>query len=205
MTPVPAEQRRGVLTHASILAATAHPDRTSIPARGMWVMDNLLCLPPPPPPPPDVDVGEFDEDPETPTTQRERLDQHRTEPACRACHELMDNLGFGLENYDAVGLWRALENGIEVDASGVLPGGVAFEGALELSALIVDDPDFARCVTTNLLGYGLGRLPTRDDDCTLDALAEASLASPDASFVDIVAGLVSSDTFRFQDVREASE
>ena len=205
MTPVPSDQRRGILTHASVLAATAHPDRTSIPARGMWVMDNLLCLPPPPPPPPDVDVGEFDEDPEAPTTQRERLDQHRTDPTCAGCHTLMDNLGFGLENYDAVGLYRELENGLEVDASGKLPSGDAFEGALELSGLLVDEPDFAMCVATNLLGYGLGRLPTDDDECTFDALEEASLASPDASFVDIVVDLMQSDAFRFQDAREAVE
>ena len=202
-TPVPSDQRRGILTHASILAATAHPDRTSIPARGMWVMDNLLCLPPPPPPPADVDVGEFDEDPDTATTQRERFEQHRTDPTCAGCHVMMDNLGFGLENYDAVGLWRDLENGIEVDASGVLPDGREFSGALELSSLVVDDPDFARCIATNLLGYGVGRLPSDDDECTLDALVEASLATPDASFVDIIVGLVDSDAFRFQDAKES--
>jgi Protein of unknown function (DUF1592)/Protein of unknown function (DUF1588)/Protein of unknown function (DUF1587)/Protein of unknown function (DUF1595)/Protein of unknown function (DUF1585) len=196
-TPLPADERRGIVTHGSVLATAAHPDRTSIPARGMWVMDNLLCLPPPPPPPADVDQGDIDEDPTEPTTQRERFEEHRANPTCAACHATMDELGFGLEHYDAVGRWRELEDGLAIDASGTLPDGRSFDGALELAAAFADDPVFVRCVAQNLLGYGLGRLPTTDDACTLDEIV-AIASTEEASLAEVIAELVVSDVFRYE-------
>jgi hypothetical protein len=195
-TDVPADRRRGMVTHGSVLAATAHPDRTSIPARGMWVMDNLLCLAPPPPPPAEIDMSGFENDGE-PTTQRERLEQHRVDPTCAGCHTTMDNLGFGLENYDAVGIWRDTENGIAVDSSGLLPDGREFSTAMELADLLANEPLFSRCVSRNLLSYGLGRLPTADDECVLDLVAAAA-GAPDSPLVDVVAEIVASDAFRWQ-------
>jgi hypothetical protein len=195
-TDVPADRRRGMVTHGSVLAATAHPDRTSIPARGMWVRDNLLCLAPPPPPPAEIDMSGFENDGE-PTTQRERLEQHRVDPTCAGCHTTMDNLGFGLENYDAVGIWRDTENGIAVDSSGLLPDGREFSTAMELADLLANEPLFSRCVSRNLLSYGLGRLPTADDECVLDLVAAAA-GAPDSPLVDVVAEIVASDAFRWQ-------
>lgn len=200
LVQLPPDQRRGVATHGSVLASGAHPDRTSIPKRGMWAMDNLLCLPPPPPPPPDVDQSDIDEDPAQPTTQRERFEQHRADPACAACHVTMDELGFGLEHYDAVGRWRDLEDGLAIDASGKLPDGREFDGAVELADMLATDEIFVRCVAQNLLGYGLGRLPTFEDVCTLDEIV-AVAAEGDASLAEVIAELVTSDVFRY----EASE
>lgn len=195
--PLPADQRRGIVTHGSVLATGAHPDRTSIPKRGMWVMDNLLCLPPPPPPPPDVDQSDIDEDPAQPATQRERFEQHRAEPKCAACHVVMDDLGFALEHYDAVGRWRDLDDGLAIDASGKLPDGREFDGALALADAIATDDTFTRCVAQNLLGYGLGRLPTADDSCTLDEVI-ANASEGEGSLADVIAELVTSDAFRWE-------
>jgi hypothetical protein len=201
-TPVPADQRRGIVTHGSVLAASAHPDRTSIPARGMWVMDNLLCLPPPPPPPAEIDMSGFEEEGE-PTTQRERLEQHREDPTCAGCHVTMDNLGFGLENYDAVGIWRDTENGIAVDSSGLLPDGREFTNPMQLADLLATDPLYSRCMSQNLLSYGIGRIPTADDTCVLD-LVMAAAGSPDTPLVDVVVEIVASDAFRYQGAEEDS-
>lgn len=197
-TALPAE-RRGLATHGSVLASTAHPDRTSIPARGMWVMDNLLCLPPPPPPPPDVNVGGIDQPTETPTTQRERFEQHRADPKCAACHATMDELGFGLEHFDAVGRWRDLEDGLTIDASGTLPDGRSFDGATELVGLVADDTVFTRCVAQNLLVYGLGRSLTADDACVIE-----DIAAGDGSLADVIVELVVSDAFRLEAPAEDS-
>lgn len=203
-TPTPPDQRRGMVTHAAVLAASAHPDRTSIPARGMWVMNNLLCLPPPPPPPADVDMSGFEDDDAEPTTQRERLEQHRVNPTCAGCHTTMDNLGFGLENFDAVGTWRDDENGIAVDSSGVLPDGRPFSSAMELADLLATDPLYTQCIAQNLLSYGLGRMPTIDDDCALErVLLDAGAA--DATIVDIVLEIVASETFRYQGPEPSEE
>ncbi len=203
LTPVPADRRRGMVTHGSVLAATAHPDRTSIPSRGMWVMDNLLCLPPPPPPPPEIDMSGFEDD-ETPTTQREKLEQHRVDPTCAGCHVTMDNLGFGLENFDAVGLWRDVENGIAVDSSGLLPDGREFGNPMELADLLATDPMYARCIAQNFLSYGLGRIPTVGDQCVLDVVTAAA-GSPDSTLVDVVAEVVVSDAFRWQGAEPTEE
>jgi hypothetical protein len=148
--------RLGLLTQTSFLSITSFPERTSPVVRGSWVVERLLCSPPPAPPPgvstalnaPTVQEG---------LTLREKLVQHRADPQCAACHALFDPVGFGLENYDAVGSYRTLDNGQPVDASGALSDGPAFVGALELARVVASDPRFEPCVAEQVLTYGVGR------------------------------------------------
>jgi hypothetical protein len=148
--------RGGVLTHGSVLAVSSYATRTSPVLRGKWILDNLLDAPPPEPPP---DVPNLDETAiGTSASMREQLQAHRKNPTCASCHRRMDPLGFGLENFDAVGAWRTMDGNFPVDASGALPDGRQFEGPQELLAILREDRDaFARCLTTKLLTYGLGR------------------------------------------------
>jgi hypothetical protein len=170
------ERRGGILTHASILTLTSNPTRTSPVQRGKWVLDNLLGEPPPPPPP---GVPEF---PDTGAarltgTLRQRFEQHRAPNACGSCHSRIDPLGFGLENYDAVGRWRSHDGENPVDASGVLPDGRSFRGPAELKRLLVSrSDDLARAFAEKLLTYALGRGLTRSDRPALNRIiAQAKL------------------------------
>ncbi len=115
------EQRSGVLTQGAILTVSSYPTRTSPPVRGKWVMENLLGTPPPPPP--DNVPSLNDSNIGTEVSLRERLEQHRRDPSCSPCHMLMDPLGFGLENYDAVGAWRTHDGKFPIETAGTLPGG----------------------------------------------------------------------------------
>ena len=120
------------MTQASVLTVTSNPTRTSPVKRGKWVLDNLLNTPPPPAP---ANVPELERGKLT-GTLRERLEQHRKDPACAACHKMMDPLGFALENFNAVGLWRTRDGRDEIDPSGVLPDGTKFTGAADLRNLL---------------------------------------------------------------------
>lgn len=167
--------RVGLLGQAAILAATSHPDRTSIPHRGMWVMDVVLCQQPPPAPS-DVDTAAF-----RPSTvglsQRAQLEQHRAQPSCRGCHAVMDPLGVGLEGFDALGAARSTDNGAAIDARGTLPDGRTFDGAQQLATLLARDntADFVACLGDRLLSYGTGRLRDAGDVCRDRALREAGV------------------------------
>src|SRR5262249_25147462 len=126
--PVAENRHAGLLTHGSVLTVTSYPNRTSPVLRGKWLLENILGTPPPPPPPnvPSLpDRGEGGK----PASVRERLEQHRKNPACAACHTPIDPLGFALENFDAIGGWRRTEANARIDASGSLPDGRRFEGA----------------------------------------------------------------------------
>src|SRR5687767_14222495 len=123
------DQRGGVLTHAGVLTVSSYPTRTSPVIRGKWVLQNLLGMPPPPPP---ADVPALEESAGAEgRSMREQLDVHRRDPTCAACHRNMDPLGFGLENYDAIGRWRDMDGAHAVDASGTLPDGQKFASAGE--------------------------------------------------------------------------
>jgi hypothetical protein len=136
---------------------TSYATRTSPVIRGKWVLENVLGVPPPPPPPAVPALGEA----KTATkflTMRERLAAHRDNPACSGCHQLMDPVGFALENYDAVGKWRTAEEGIPVDVEGGLPDGSKFRGVDGLQAALLKRPEmFVGTVTEKLLTYALGR------------------------------------------------
>jgi hypothetical protein len=147
-------ERRGLLTQGTFLLLTSVPTRTSPVKRGKWVLEQLLCSPPKPPPP---GVEGLDEGPGVTGTLRERLEQHRADPVCASCHNAMDPIGLGLENFDAVGAYRTMDNGLPIVASGELPGPVRFSSAKELAELIAKDSRFDACVTQQLVNYGVGR------------------------------------------------
>jgi cytochrome c553 len=149
-------QRSGVLTQASVLTVSSYPTRTSPVIRGKWLLDNILNTPPPPPPP---DVPAIDEKAVGATmSMRQQLEKHRANAVCAGCHARMDPLGFGLENYDAIGRFRTMDGKFPVDASGVLPNGKSFTGAAELKAILkADSGTFVRALAEKMLTYALGR------------------------------------------------
>ena len=183
--------RNGLLTQAAILSVTSHRTRTSPVRRGLWVLENLLCLEPPPPPP---NVPPLSEPVDPEASLRDRMEQHRSDPACAGCHALMDPLGFGLEHFDAIGAWRDDDDGFPIDSAGQLPDGRAFEDATELGEVLRDDPDFARCVIEQVFTYGLGRGPVAADACALDGLGK-DLERRDHRLGGLVRALVESDSF----------
>jgi hypothetical protein len=190
-------QRGGLLTQGGFLTLTSHVNRTSPVVRGKWVMDELLCATVPPPPP-DVNLAAVSMAKEQGLTQRQALELHRQDPTCNGCHQLMDPIGLGLENYDAVGVYRDMDAGHPIDASGQLPSGEMFAGAKELAARIAAKPEFARCVAKKLYSYALGRPPVETaghlDVPTIDSMAD-SLTKNDYSFAELTNQIISSPTF----------
>lgn len=167
---LPDNRRGGVLRMGSFLLLTSHPDTHSPTRRGKWILDRLLCRKPPPPP---ADVPLFDPNVSSDGTLRQKLEMLHQGAAtsCATCHTLIDPMGFALENYDGVGLWRDMDNGLPVDASGIMPEtGVPFNGAAELSVAIAADPRFASCVSQQMLTYALGRHTTAMDRALIDNL-----------------------------------
>ena len=162
------DARGGVLGMAAILTTTSHPLRTSPVLRGKFVLEQLLGDRVPPPPP---DAGTLPEDDEhhDGLSLREALELHRQKPECAACHERMDPLGFGLENFDPIGRWRVEQAGLPIDTAGVLPTGESFSGPAELKALLLERRDaFTKNFTRKMLGYALGRSLTQYDTCVID-------------------------------------
>ncbi len=149
-------ERSGVLTQASVLTVSSYPNRTSPVIRGKWILENLLNSPPPPPPP---DTPALDEEGVGDSvSMREQLEKHRANALCASCHARMDPLGFSLENYDAIGRWRLMDGRFPVDASGVLPNGVAITGSTDLKRVLrADAPAFVRALSEKMLTYALGR------------------------------------------------
>ncbi|MDA7864761.1 DUF1592 domain-containing protein [bacterium] len=191
--------RGGLLTQASILTVTSDPTRTSPVKRGKWILENLLNTPPPPAPP---NVPELEKAKLT-GTLRERMEQHRANPACAVCHNMMDPLGFALENYDAVGLWRDREGGEEIDASGQLPDGTKFQGVGELREMLVTErkDQFVRCLAEKLLIYAIGRGTEYYDKCAIDQIV-LEMQQHDYKFAYLIAGIIKSDPFQKQGYRE---
>ena len=148
--------RGGLLGHASILTLTSYSTRTSPVLRGKWLLARMLGAPPPPPPP---DVPDLKEAEDTgPRSLRARMEAHRKNPVCAACHQRMDPLGFSLENFDAVGRWRDMSDGEPIDASAALPDGTKFNGLQGLRSLLAShEQEFVGSVSEKLLSYALGR------------------------------------------------
>jgi mono/diheme cytochrome c family protein len=158
------EARQGLLGQGSILLVTSHADRTSPVVRGKWVLDNLIGSPPPPPPPDVPALEDQIDDDGKPHSLRERMEQHRSNPACAACHKVMDPIGFALENFDAVGAWRTRDGGTPIDASGQLADGTPVDGVATLRAALLTRPEiFVGTMTEKMLTYALGRGLTHDD------------------------------------------
>jgi len=189
------QQRGGVLTHASVLTVTSNPTRTSPVKRGKWVLENILGTPPPPPPP-EVPPLEEEAGAVASGSLRERMEQHRSKADCAICHNRMDPLGFGLENYDGIGGWRTEDDKFPIDPSGVLPGGQSFSGPRDLKAVLKARQDeFVRCLAEKMLTYGLGRGVEYSDKCTVEDIAKAMRAN-DYKFSSMIMAIVRSDPFQ---------
>ncbi len=188
--------RGGVVTHASVLTVSSYATRTSPVLRGKWILENLLNAPPPEPPP---DVPNLDEKAiGSAASLRAQLEAHRTNPTCASCHRRMDPLGFGLENFDAVGAWRTMDGKFPIDASGTLPTGESFTGPDELREILVEKRDqFARGLTAKLLTYALGRGLEPYDSRTVRTIA-GRLPAKDYRFSALVLEIVNSLPFQSQ-------
>ncbi|MEZ4454534.1 MAG: DUF1588 domain-containing protein, partial [Nannocystaceae bacterium] len=171
----------------------AHADHTSVVKRGKYLMESVLCLSPQPPPD-DLDIPPLPA-PTPGATQREILEEHRKNPVCAACHTVMDPLGFGLENYDAIGAYRTLDNGAAIDASGNLPSGATFTDAMGMVPLLAQEPDFVECMVRKTFIYGLGRSVTIADYPVLDEII-AEFTASEHRFDALVTTFVLSDAFR---------
>jgi uncharacterized protein DUF1592/uncharacterized protein DUF1588/uncharacterized protein DUF1587/uncharacterized protein DUF1585/uncharacterized protein DUF1595 len=187
--------RGGLLTQASILTLTSNPTRTSPVKRGKWVLENLLGAPPPPPPP---NVPELKEDKAALTgTLRQRMEQHRQDPNCAGCHARMDPIGFGFENFNAIGAWRDKEGELPIDPAGQLVTGESFRGPAELKNILLKGKrdQFVRCLVEKLLTYALGRGLEYYDKCAVDQISQR-LAKDHYRFTDLVLGVVHSTPFQ---------
>ena len=161
-------RRGGVITMASVLTSSSYPRRTSPVLRGRWILDELLGSPVPPPPP-NVPALEESSHNDANQTMRQRLEIHRQKAECASCHDRMDPLGFGLENYDGIGRWRDSENGLAIDSAGKLPSGDQFSGPTELkSVLMKRSSEFQQHFIRKLLGFALGRSLNKFDACIVE-------------------------------------
>jgi hypothetical protein len=190
--------RRGVLTHASVLAVTSNPTRTSPVKRGQWVLENLLNAPAPPPPP---DVPELKDSGELKGTLRERMVQHRENPLCSSCHARMDPIGFGLENFDGIGAWRATEGKEKspIDATGDLTTGEIFSTPVELIEILANEKreQFLRALTEKMLTYALGRGTEYYDRCAVKEIV-ARLEKNEFRFSELAMGICESAPFQMR-------
>jgi hypothetical protein len=193
--------RGGVLTQASILTLTSNPTRTSPVKRGKWILENILGTPPPPPPP---DVPELKDDKQVVLSGslRQRMEQHRTKPDCAVCHDKLDPLGFGFENFDGIGGWRTKDGTFAIDSSGVLPDGKTFNGPAELRAILKSrSQDFCRCLSEKMLTYALGRGLEYYDRCAVDDVV-AAVAREQYKFSALVLAVVRSELFQYRKHRK---
>lgn len=189
----PATTRGGLLGQASILTVTSYGNHTSVVKRGKWVLDNMLASPPPPPPP-DVPALKAEHDGRK-LTARQQLELHRANPTCAACHAKMDPLGFALENFDAVGAWRTVDAGQDIDNTAVLPDGRAIAGFTGLQQVLMERRDeFAQAFTERLMTYALARGLGPQDMPAVRAIARKA-AQEDYRVQTIVRGIVTGPAF----------
>ena len=200
------EGRRGLLGQGSILTVTSYANRTSPVVRGKWVLEQLLGIPPPPPPPDAVTtLDETGEDGEA-LTMRQQMEQHRADPVCSACHNLMDPIGFALENFDAVGKWRSSSPFVgadaPIDASGMLYEGSKFQDVAGFREVLLSHPgQFARTVTEKLLTYALGRGLEYTDAPTVREILRQT-APGDYRWSSLISSIVQSTPFQMRRSRE---
>ena len=204
--PIADANRRGLLGHASILMMTSHANRTSPVLRGKWVMEVLLGSPPPPPPP---NIPAFEEtDAATDgreLTTRERMEQHRANPSCSSCHNVIDPIGLALDNFDVTGAWRIKENGMEIDASGQLYDGSPINGPADLRNAILSRPSvFVRTFARNMMAYALGRRVEYFDMPTIREI-EADASENGYKMSSFIIGVVQSPAFRMSKVEAVAD
>jgi hypothetical protein len=191
---LPKGERGGILTHASILTTTSNPTRTSPVKRGKWILEQILGTPPPPAPPsvPTLEGQQLK------GNLRQRMEQHRLDPACSSCHSRMDAIGFAFEKFDGVGLLRTMDEGTPIDPAGKLSDGRTFSGASELKQILRKDREkFVRNLSTKLLTYGLGRGLDYYDGPAVDKITDSAIQSGNR-FSSVVLGVVMSDPFRLR-------
>jgi len=196
LVTLPADSvRAGLLGKGAILMSTSYPNRTSVVIRGKWILDNVFGTPPPPPPPNVPPLAE-ETDPRQVLPMREQMAAHRKIPVCAGCHSQMDQLGFALENFDAIGEWRDIyPSGTPVDASGQLPDGSKFNGPIELQKVLREHSDqFVTTVTERLLTYALGRGLEAYDAPALRAIKRGS-AADNYRFASLIQQIVMSVPF----------
>ena len=192
------DRRAGILGHGSLLSVTSMSTRTSPVKRGAWLLEHLLGTPPPPPPPNVPPLAESQEGKKVPTSVRDRMEQHRRNPTCAACHAKMDPLGFALENFDGVGQWRDHDGESPVDASGVLPDGSKFKGPAEFRRALLRRPEaFVTTVASKLLTYALGRGAEYYDMPTVRRIVRDS-ARDDYRWSSLILGIVKSMPFQMR-------
>jgi hypothetical protein len=194
------DNRRGLLGQGSILTVTAYPHRTSPVRRGKWILENLLGTPPPPPPP-NVPALDEKQGEANVRSMRERMSQHRSNAVCASCHSVMDPPGLSLENFDAVGRWRPVdESYTTLDVSGTLPDGTHFDGVAGLrQALVSRAGQFVGTYTEKLLTYGLGRGLEYYDAPTVRTIARDA-ARDDYRFSTIILAIVNSAPFQMREL-----
>ena len=191
------ENRRGLLGQGSILTVSSYPHRTSVVLRGKWILENLLGTPPPSPPPNVPTLKENDEGGE-PQSLKARMEEHRRSPQCASCHRVMDPLGFALENFDAIGEWRAKDESGPIDATGQLADGTRVDGPAALrQALLKHSDQFVRTFTEKLMTFGLGRELDYYDMPEVRKIAREA-AARDYRFSSVVLGIVTSPGFQMK-------
>ncbi len=197
------DPRGGLLGQGSILTITSYPTRTSPVLRGKYVLENLLASPPPPPPPNVPALDTKGEAPGESLTMRAAMELHRKNPPCSGCHARMDPIGFALENFDAVGRYRAKDDGKEIDASGVLPDGTSFTGADGLKQILLADPErFVNAVAEKLMMFATGRNVQYYDRPAIRQIVRDA-ADGGYRFADLVEGVAKSVPFRMRKVSDA--
>ena len=191
------DERRGLLGQGSILLVTSVATRTSPVARGKWILENILGTAPPLPPP-NVPPLKESAGQTLPASVRQRMEEHRTNPVCAACHKIMDPIGFSLENYDLVGKWRATDGGVAIDASSQLVDGTKLDGPASLRQALLSRSDvFVQTLTEKLLTYGVGRALNYYDMPAVRAITHEA-ARNDSRFSSLILGIVKSPPFQMR-------
>ncbi len=192
------DERRGLLGQGSILLVTSVATRTSPVARGKWILENLLGTAPPLPPP-NVPPLKESAGQTQPASVRQRMEEHRTNPVCAACHKIMDPIGFSLENYDLVGKWRTTDGGVAIDASSQLVDGTKLDGPASLRQALLSRSDvFVQTLTEKLLTYGVGRALKYYDMPAVRAITRDA-AQQDNRFSALILGIVKSPPFQMRE------
>ena len=193
----PDSHRGGLLSQASILTLSSYADRTSPVIRGKWILSNILGTPPNPPPP-EVEALKEEGVSDEPQTMRERFAVHRSKKSCATCHDVLDPLGFALENFDAIGRWRIEDNGLPIDSYGELPDGSPFDDADSLQKALLKRPElFVTTLSEKLLTYALGRGVEHYDAPAVRKIVQDARVD-NYAFSSIIQGIVKSDPFRMR-------